>query len=39
MWSWWQCKDGEIIIQGEVREKVVEILLSKGYEAKKTGGN
>ena len=32
-------KDGEIIIQGEVREKVVEILLSKGYKAKKTGGN
>lgn len=32
-------KEGEILVQGEVREKVLEILLSKGYNAKKSGGN
>lgn len=32
-------KDGEIIIQGEVREKVLDLLISKGYKAKKSGGN
>ncbi len=32
-------KNGEIIVQGELREKVLEILNSKGYQAKKTGGN
>lgn len=32
-------KNGEIIVQGELREKVLEILISKGYQAKKTGGN
>ena len=31
-------KEGEIIIQGEVREKVLKILLDKGYRAKKSGG-
>lgn len=31
-------KDGEIIIQGDLREKVLEILLSIGYKAKKAGG-
>ncbi len=31
-------KDGEIIIQGEVRDKVYEILLKEGYKAKKSGG-
>jgi translation initiation factor 1 len=30
-------KDGEIIIQGDCRDKVLEILLSKGYKAKKAG--
>ena len=30
-------KDGEIIIQGECREKVMTLLLSKGYKAKKAG--
>lgn len=30
-------KDGEIIIQGAHREKVLEILLSKGYRAKAAG--
>ena len=31
-------KDGEIIIQGEMREKVLEILKSMGYRAKAAGG-
>lgn len=30
-------KDGEIIIQGDVREKVLDLLLSEGYKAKKAG--
>jgi translation initiation factor 1 len=32
-------KDGEIIIQGAHRERVLEILLAKGYRAKGVGGN
>jgi translation initiation factor 1 len=31
-------KDGDIIIQGDVREKVLKILADKGYRAKKSGG-
>jgi translation initiation factor 1 len=31
-------KDAEIVIQGEVREKVLEILIQQGYKAKKAGG-
>lgn len=31
-------KDGEIIIQGDVRDKILAILLEKGYKAKKAGG-
>ncbi len=31
-------KDGEIIIQGAHRERVVEILLSKGYNRTKAAG-
>lgn len=31
-------KDGEILIQGDVRDKVVKILISEGYKAKKAGG-
>lgn len=31
-------KDKEILIQGDFREKVVEILLKEGYKVKKIGG-
>ena len=32
-------KDGDIIIQGGVREKVMKILEDQGYKAKKSGGS
>lgn len=32
-------KDGEIIIQGDFRNKIIELLVSKGYKAKCAGGN
>ena len=31
-------KDGEIIVQGNQREKVMTLLLDMGYKAKKAGG-
>ncbi|MCK4568950.1 MAG: translation initiation factor [Bacteroidales bacterium] len=31
-------KDGDILIQGDQREKVLAILIKKGYRAKKSGG-
>lgn len=30
-------KDGEILIQGDVRDKVVQILSKEGYKAKRVG--
>ncbi len=31
-------KDGEIIIQGDKRDQIVEILIKEGYKVKKSGG-
>lgn len=31
-------KDGEILIQGDVRDKVLQLLMADGYKAKKAGG-
>ena len=31
-------KNGEILIQGDQREKIMTILQEKGYKAKKAGG-
>ncbi len=31
-------KDGEILIQGDRRERVLEVLAAEGYRAKKAGG-
>jgi translation initiation factor 1 len=31
-------KDGEILIQGEFAEKVVELLKKEGYKVKRSGG-
>jgi translation initiation factor 1 len=31
-------KEGEILLQGDHRDKIVEILMKEGYKAKKAGG-
>lgn len=31
-------KDGEVMIQGDVRDKVMDILQKAGYRAKRSGG-
>lgn len=31
-------KDGDILIQGDKREKLIELLIKDGYKAKKAGG-
>lgn len=31
-------KDGEILIQGDQRDKVIDYLIGMGYKAKKSGG-
>lgn len=31
-------KEGEILIQGDNREKIIALLLKEGYKAKKAGG-
>ena len=31
-------KDGEVVVQGDFRAKVLEVLLKEGYKAKQIGG-
>lgn len=31
-------KDGEVLVQGDLREKVMDMLIKMGYKVKKSGG-
>lgn len=31
-------KDGDILIQGDLRDKIIKLLLAEGYKVKKAGG-
>jgi translation initiation factor 1 len=31
-------KDGQVVIQGDFRDKILQLLLAAGYKAKKAGG-
>ncbi len=31
------CKDGEILIQGDVRDKVIQLLIREGYKPRRAG--
>ena len=32
-------KDGEILIKGDHRDKIIKILIDQGYKTKRSGGN
>ena len=38
MWRWGAVKDNEIEIQGDHRDKLVQLLNQLGYKAKGSGG-